>query len=102
MARRFTGYIIGGFRFYTKEREDMKKTQNSGVVITTKTSNSDEDVVYYGILQDIIELNYFERFKVVLFKCNWVDVEWVKGVKKDTFGYTCEFIKIGPHRCKLN
>ncbi|WVY90750.1 hypothetical protein V8G54_036264 [Vigna mungo] len=29
------------------------------------------DLPYYGKLEDIIELNYYGRFKVVLFKCNW-------------------------------
>lgn len=88
VGRRFKGYIIGGVSFHTKKREDKRKTQNSGVVITTKTSCLDEDVVYYGVLKDIIELNYFERFKVVLFQCDWVDVERGKGVKKDQFGFT--------------
>ena len=40
------------------------------------------------MLNDIIELNYYERFKVTLFKCDWVDVERGKGVKKDPFGFT--------------
>lgn len=36
----------------------------------------------------MIELNYFERFKVVFIKSNWVDVELGKGVKKDQFRFT--------------
>ena len=88
IGRRFKGYIINGIRFHTKDREVRRKTQNSGVVISTKTSTSVEDVHYYGVLNDIIELNYFEMFRVVLFKCNWVDVERGKGIKKDQLGFT--------------
>ncbi|XVE92524.1 hypothetical protein REPUB_Repub01dG0104600 [Reevesia pubescens] len=88
MGRKFKGYIIGGVRFHTKEIEERRKTQNSGVVITTKTSCLDDDVTYYGVLKDIIELNYFERFRVVLFKCDWIDPGQGKGIKKDPFGFT--------------
>lgn len=97
-AKRFKGYIINGFRFHTKEREINRKTQNSGVVITASTSSyasaKDKkpitgDVTYYGILTDIIELNYYEHFKVVLFKCDWANVHSQrKGVKKDNYGFT--------------
>lgn len=53
------------------------KTQNSGVSvvaqITSYASSRDRNpivgyVIYYGVLRDIIELSYFDRFKVVLFK----------------------------------
>ncbi|CAN1279776.1 hypothetical protein LINPERPRIM_LOCUS17158 [Linum perenne] len=88
VATQFNGYIIKGIRYRTKKRDAKRKTQNSGVVITSKTSHSDDDTIYYGRLVDMIELNYYERFRVVLFKCEWVDVERGKGVKTDKFGYT--------------
>ncbi|XP_026384763.1 uncharacterized protein LOC113280337 [Papaver somniferum] len=49
----------------------------------------DDDVTYgkasyYGVLQEIWELDYCER-KVHLFKCNWVDNK--HGVKRDALGY---------------
>ncbi|XP_077242415.1 uncharacterized protein LOC143882921 [Tasmannia lanceolata] len=34
IATRYTGFLIKGFRFHTKEREQRRKTQNSGVVVT--------------------------------------------------------------------
>ena len=40
-------------------------THNSGVVNTSKV----ESVNYDGRLRDIIELDYYGNFKVVLFKC---------------------------------
>nr|KAJ0222218.1 hypothetical protein LSAT_V11C200094810 [Lactuca sativa] len=36
---------------------------------------------YYGKLTDIIELNYSGMIRVVLFKCEWVDIN--RGCKKD-------------------
>lgn len=39
-------------------------------------------------MNDIIELNYYEKFKVILFKCDWVDVTQDRGVMKDDFGFT--------------
>ena len=40
---------------------------------------------FYGVLQDIWELDYIE-FKVVVFKCQWV--ESTSGVKEDEDGCT--------------
>jgi hypothetical protein len=44
---------------------------------------------YFGIIKEILELNYQHEGKVVLFKCDWVDnrVE-DKWVKTDQFGIT--------------
>ncbi|KAK5771855.1 hypothetical protein PVK06_048106 [Gossypium arboreum] len=46
------------------------------------------NVEYYGLLTDIIELDYYGRWKVVLFRCDWADVNTARGIKKDQFGFT--------------
>ncbi|XP_077247212.1 uncharacterized protein LOC143886926 [Tasmannia lanceolata] len=47
------------------------------------------DISYYGVLTDIIELNYFGRLKALLFKCDWFDVVTPnRGIKIDALGYT--------------
>ena len=87
MVRRFNGYIIGGVRFHTKERESKRKTQNSGVVVTSKTSDFEDNIIYYGVIKEMIELNHFEHFRIVLFKFDWFDTKQGRGVKKDALGF---------------
>ncbi|GJV58912.1 transposon, En/Spm-like protein [Tanacetum coccineum] len=38
-------------------------------------------------LTDIIELEYFLEHKVVLFRCDWVDMRHSRGIKKDKYGF---------------
>ncbi|KAD3336511.1 hypothetical protein R6Q59_028656 [Mikania micrantha] len=80
---RYSGYLVKGYRFHTKYREESLRTQNSGVVVTVEgenyASSRDRRPVhgvnnYYGKLNDIIELNYSGQIRVVLYKCDWVDI----------------------------
>ena len=42
---------------------------------------------YYGVIKDILELNYHHQGKLVLFKCDWIDNRVRdKWVKIDNFG----------------
>ena len=81
-AKRFKRYVINGLKFRTKDSEATRKTQNSGVCVVTEGGAS-----YYGVLINIIELNYFEKYRYVLFKCQWADIISGRGCKKDEFGF---------------
>ena len=92
-ARRFNAFNVNGFKFRTLAREEGLKTQNSGVWVTSETrcyaSVKDGNValanlLYYGKLVDIIELNYYGHMRVVLFKCLWANT---RGVRKDDFQF---------------
>ncbi|GJT83967.1 zinc finger, CCHC-type containing protein, partial [Tanacetum coccineum] len=81
IAKQFNGFITNGYRFLTKKREKLKKTQNSGVIVAV------EGGYYYGKLTNIIELDYSCGYKVVLFQCDWVDIRPSRGLKKDKYGF---------------
>ena len=68
-GKQFKHYVINGLKFRTKDSEVTRKTQNNGVYVVTEGG-----VTYYGVLIDIIKLNYFDKYRYVLFKCQWVDV----------------------------
>ena len=62
--KQFKRYILNGLKFRTKDYEANRKTQNNGVSVATEGG-----ITYYGVLTDIIELNYSEKLRYVLFKC---------------------------------
>ncbi|CAN1241597.1 hypothetical protein LINPERPRIM_LOCUS5040, partial [Linum perenne] len=95
VVRKFNGFIINGYRFHIKELEKRRKTQNSGVMLTASTqsfaSTRDRnpicsDIIYYGVIHEVIELDYWLNRKIVLFKCDWVSTG--RGVKQDDLGFT--------------
>ncbi|KAH0781562.1 hypothetical protein KY290_001160 [Solanum tuberosum] len=98
IAKKFNAYdLYNGYQFRTKQSEEYLETQNSGVMVISKTesyaSSSDNapksaNISYYGRLTEIVELNYYEEFKVVLFKCDWVDVTKGRAVMEDDLGFT--------------
>lgn len=78
-ALSFTGYIINGLRFHTKDVD--RETQNSGVIYeaTSMCRASSKDnaqiadlVTYYGVLTDIILVDY-NMFHIPIFKCHWAN-----------------------------
>ena len=87
----YTAYAVNGYVFYTADVEMNKITQNSGVSIKAMTicrsSAKDKkpvvkEVAYYGIVKQILELDY-HYFKVVVFYCDWVCTEDATGLRVD-------------------
>ncbi|KAK4707345.1 hypothetical protein R3W88_033119 [Solanum pinnatisectum] len=67
------------------------KQKNSGVTLVASTtsfiSSKDKnliaaDLTYYGRIVHIVDLDCYGHFKVVIFKCNWYEVE------NDAYGLT--------------
>uniref|UniRef100_A0A803MYW9 Uncharacterized protein n=1 Tax=Chenopodium quinoa TaxID=63459 RepID=A0A803MYW9_CHEQI len=53
------GYMANGFMFRTKDSERTRETQNSGIVVNGDCGSS--TLNYYGLLQEIIEVQYEEE-----------------------------------------
>ncbi|KAG6499607.1 hypothetical protein ZIOFF_039397 [Zingiber officinale] len=71
-------------------------TSNYGVCVLGSTINEYE-VDYYGVLEEILELNYYGlKDVIVLFKCHWYDTS-DKGMKVHRLG----LVEIN-HKSKLN
>ena len=90
-ANGYSGYKVNGYRFHTKQRDHKCTTQNSGIcltALTTSFTNSKDqnliigDVNYYGLIEEIIEVDYWGAFVIVLFRCTWYHDE------KDSLGFT--------------
>ncbi|XP_075665826.1 uncharacterized protein LOC142635575 [Castanea sativa] len=82
LVNRLKHYVINGLKFRSSDVEANRTTQNSGVSVATEGG-----ITYYGVLRDIIELNYSGSIKHVLFKCTWVDDQNRRGYKTDEFGF---------------
>ena len=56
-AKQFKRYVINGVKSRTINSKATRKTQNSGVCVVTEGGTT-----YYGVLIDIIELNYSDKY----------------------------------------
>ncbi|XP_074369118.1 uncharacterized protein LOC141709581 [Apium graveolens] len=88
----FSGYRINGVSYSTKDCDDNRLVQCSGVSVVADTLmlvEKDKNVeqtahTYYGVITSIWKLDY-NNFRVPIFRCNWVDIN--KGVKVDDLGF---------------
>ncbi|KAL8530732.1 hypothetical protein ACS0TY_007680 [Phlomoides rotata] len=91
---KYCSYRINGVTYNTKDRDNGRATQNSGVSLIAKTMQLSSakdtnpivsDMMYYGYVEEIWELDYHD-FRVPLFKCAWVQNR--SGIKVDDLGFT--------------
>jgi len=68
-------YNVNGFKFSIEKYSKNKKTNNSGVWVKGDDGNQNENVDYFGVLQEIVELEYsgWPIKRIVLFQCKWFD-----------------------------
>lgn len=52
----YNGYIVNGYRFHVEHYDKKLTTQNSGVVVLGDVGNGKDEIDYYGILTEVIEL----------------------------------------------
>ncbi|OMO87017.1 hypothetical protein CCACVL1_09317, partial [Corchorus capsularis] len=73
-AKFYNGYFVNGYKFHTFNYGQNRETMNYGVCVKGSCYN-DYDCDFYGILVEILELEYVRNGnKVVLFKCHWFDM----------------------------
>ncbi|XP_039146815.1 uncharacterized protein LOC120284059 [Dioscorea cayenensis subsp. rotundata] len=81
-CKKYTGCIVNGVRFHTNARDSRIRSQNSGIMV--EGNHKDDIIDFYGVISEIIELDYVRGRQVVLFKCKWFNLgDKQKGVKKD-------------------
>ena len=98
VARNYSSYAINGYNFHTKSYDEGRPVQSSGVAVEAQISslsceNTENRMVrkktYYGVITEIVELDYHHKGNIVLFKCDWFDNRVQdKWVKVDKFGIT--------------
>ena len=83
----FSGYDTHGFRFRIESRDRNRCTQNSGVAVISEGSMDEDHVEYYGVLTEILELQFLGGRRVPLFRCKWVDIfNNSRGIETDVYG----------------
>jgi hypothetical protein len=95
-AIRYNRYVVNGKLFRTRAHDAGKRTQNSGVCVPTVDGE-----MYYGKLTEIIEVEYYDRTKYVLFKCDWADTTRDIGYKVNEYGLVFVNFKKLVHTGKL-
>lgn len=74
--------MVNGYRFHTQSREQNRKTQNSGIVV--QGDHGENIIDFYGILQEVLEVEYLgENKRVLVFKCDWFRVGDGNGLQID-------------------
>ena len=73
-VKTYPGYFVNGYRFHTKTHASTRVTDSSGVCVLGKSFGTDEED-YYGVLDEIIELNYISPTvkRPIVFNCSWFD-----------------------------
>lgn len=77
----YSGCMVNGVRFHTRERDVLRKTQNNGLVVEGMHKN--KSIEYFGFLRSVIELTYIGDYKVILFQCEWFDMGSKKTMQAD-------------------
>ncbi|MBN8156832.1 DUF4216 domain-containing protein, partial [Vibrio vulnificus] len=71
----YPSYMVNGDRFHTKTHSTSRSTDCSGICVLGKTFGNEEEE-YYGVLDEIIELNYVSATlkRAIIFNCTWFDM----------------------------
>ena len=68
-VKEYTVCMVNGVKFHTRDLDNHRVTQNSGVC--TEGGHEGEMHDFYGHVCKILKLEYIFRHKVILFLCKW-------------------------------
>jgi hypothetical protein len=88
--------VVNGKLFYIFRFDVGKRTQNSSMCMPTVDGET-----YFRKLMKVIEIEYFDRTKYIMLKCDWVDSTRDKRYKVDEYGLIFVNFKILVHRGEM-
>jgi len=95
IAKRVKAFITNDYRFHSTDREIESKNQNFSIMVEV------DGKTYYGRIIDVYVLDYYGHCEVVVFHCEWLDINSHEGLKQDANGFTCanfsKLIHAGQH-----
>ncbi|GJR70495.1 uncharacterized protein Tco_0016560 [Tanacetum coccineum] len=66
-ATYYSSCVVNGVKFVVHSHDERLTTQCSGV----STLGEEDGTMFYGVLEEILELQYLTSHTVVLFRCKW-------------------------------
>ena len=89
--------MINGKLFHTLAFDVGKMTHNSGMCVLTVDNET-----YFRKLAEVIEVEYFDRTKYVMFKCDWTKNTRDRGeqITDEPYMLTSQVDQILGLRCK--
>ncbi|KAM3394924.1 hypothetical protein P3S68_003928 [Capsicum galapagoense] len=75
------GCIVNGVMYHIQQHDELCKSQNCGIVV--RGLHEKMEIDFYGIINDILELEYVEENQVFLFKYEWFYLSKKIGMQED-------------------
>lgn len=80
---KYKGCIVNGVRFLVKDRDNHRRSSNSG--ISCEGVHNDKITDFYGILKGVFKIEYGRGYNVFMFSCDWYDLANRRtGIRKET------------------
>ncbi|KAH6762986.1 hypothetical protein C2S52_020419 [Perilla frutescens var. hirtella] len=83
----FDACVVNGIRYHAKTRDAHRSSQNSGV--TVPSSDDKQNLDFFGVLKDVVQIFYMFGYKTHLFWCDWFQCSPKKKSMVQEFGRTC-------------
>jgi hypothetical protein len=93
---KYNRYMVNAKLFRTFAHGVGRRTQNSGICVPTVDGET-----YYEKLTNIVEVEYYDRTKYVLFRCDWADPTRDSGFRIDDYGLVFVNFNHLAHRGEL-